>query len=148
MAKSKKSNKIDLDFPGMNNLISEFEKMQASVEPVAERALKASHAIVTANAIKAMTPHNKTRRTIRSLRKFAKVEKFHSVYRIDVGFDINNGGLPSVFLMYGTKVHGTPRVKPDKNLYNAFYGKATTARIEKAQERIFYDELDKLWRKG
>jgi hypothetical protein len=49
--------------------------------------------------------------------------------------------------MYGTKVHGQPHVKPDKNLYNAIYGNATKKRIQEIQANAFYSMIDEVMKK-
>ena len=46
--------------------------------------------------------------------------------RRNVGFDINNGGLPIYLPMYGT------RMKKDQNLYNAFYGAKLRKKLNKS----------------
>ena len=58
---------------------------------------------------------------------------------ISVGFDIKQGGLPSIFLMYGT-----PRMKKDTKLYADVYGKKAQERIKKAQEETFQKGIKKL----
>ena len=41
-------------------------------------------------------------------------------------------------------MYGTPRMKPDKQLYNLFYGSKIKKEVFKIQEDIFNDELQKL----
>ena len=58
--------------------------------------------------------------------------------------DIKNGGMASIFLMYGTKVFGTPRVKKDTKLYSAIYGKKTKEKIKE----IMSEEFRKVLKNG
>ena len=55
---------------------------------------------------------------------------------IKVGFDFSKSGPKSIFLMYGTKVHGTPRMSPVKGLKNAIYGAKTQKEVAKIQAEI------------
>ncbi|MFR3520381.1 MAG: hypothetical protein ACLTT4_18380, partial [Coprobacillus cateniformis] len=50
------------------------------------------------------------------------------VATVDVGFRIREGGLPSIFLMYGT-----PKMKKDTKLYNAIRGAKTKKYIYELQ---------------
>lgn len=54
------------------------------------------------------------------------------VASVEVGFSIRAGGLPSIFLMYGT-----PRMRPDKALYNAIYGASTLRAVSEKQAEVF-----------
>ena len=74
---------------------------------------------------------------------------------IPVGFKISQGGLASVFLMYGTPRHapanqygsanGThPGMPADKKLYNAIYGNAVHRKIAEKQKEIFEKEIKKV----
>ena len=47
------------------------------------------------------------------------------------------GGLPSIFLMYGT-----PRMKKDSKVYNAVYGKKTMDEVSMIQALIFADAIN------
>ena len=131
--------KLKLDFSGLDKMIEDMHKMGANVKDVAESALKKGRDYINNNLESAMASHNRSGETIKSL-KNAPVEWDGTVAKIPVGFDIKNGGLRSIFLMYGTKVYGTPRVKKDMKLYKAIYGKETK---EKVQE-IMKDEFQKV----
>ena len=132
--------KLKLDFSGLDKMIEDMHKMGANVKEVAESSLKKSRDYINKNLESAMTPHNRSGETMKSL-KDAPVEWSGTVAKIPVGFDIKNGGLPSIFLMYGTKVYGTPRIKKDMKLYKAIYGKDTMAKIEE----IMRGELQKIY---
>ena len=77
--------------------------------------------------------------TARSLKRTAAVEWNGTVAEIGIGFKISQGGLPSIFLMYGT-----PKIQPDKNLYAAIYGSKTKKEVKTIQEDIFAEEIAKL----
>ncbi len=125
-------NKIGLTFSGMDELIGKLEKLNGDLTAVTTEALKVSHGLVTPNLHKAMKKHHRTGRTEQSIVDDAKVEWEGPVGSVQVGFDISNGGLPSIFLMYGT-----PRMKKDTTLYNAIYGAAIRRKIKDAQSDVF-----------
>ena len=133
--------KLKLDFSGLDKMIEDMHKMGANVKEVAESALKKSRDYINSNLESAMTPHNRSGETMKSL-KDAPVEWSGTVAKIPVGFDIKNGGLPSIFLMYGTKVYGTPRVKKDMKLYKAIYGKTTKEKVQEIMKNEFQKVLE------
>ena len=56
---------------------------------------------------------------------------------IPIGFDIDNGGLPSIWLMYGT-----PKQAPDKALYEAIFGRKTAGEIARVQRQVIKQALE------
>ena len=129
--------KLGLEFDGFEKLMQKLEEVKGDAEQATENALVATHELVTRNLQSAIAPHRRTGETERSLKRNAEVTWFGTTAEVEVGFDIDNGGLPSVFLMNGTKVNGTPRVKPDTKLYNAIYGAKTKKEIAELQEKEF-----------
>lgn len=131
--------KMKLEFDGFDEAIKRLTKLNGNVKGTVEKALEKSNRIVREKAGAAMNPHNETYATIKSLRSDVKVEWAGTQATMPVGFDISKGGLAHIFLMYGT-----PRMKKDQKLYNAFYGTGTKNEVHKIQEEIFYDEIRKL----
>lgn len=137
--------KLKLDFDGMDKVINRLSKLEKDIKPVTEKALRESHKIVTEKAAESvlrsnLPAHGKFSHgdTARSLRKDAEILWNGSQATVHVGFDISNGGLPSIFMMYGT-----PRYMKNQKMYNAFYSKRTLDEIKELQARIFYEELRK-----
>ena len=154
--------KIGLEFEGFEELMSSLSKMGADIDRVTEKMLKKSADYVTKNVEKDMVPHSVdyTGETKKSIVDNPKVDwETDSQASVKVGFDIGNGGLPSLFLMYGTPKHAPanqfgpasgehPGIKKDKKLYNDFYGKETKNQIAKIQSDIYDEELiKKVWNK-
>ena len=105
-----------------------------------EQALVESKEYVTENLHKEMKKHHRSGKTEESISDDAKVTWEGTLASIKVGFKISEGGLASVFLMYGT-----PRVQPpDKKLYNAVYGSATSKKIAEIQREVFDNALRKI----
>lgn len=138
-------NKISIDFPGYELLKKQLDELGGSATTRAvESALKASQQVVAEKVSAAMTPHTMTGRTSKSIVHNSSVEWTGDTASVGVGFDISDGGLASIFLMYGTKLHGQPHIKPDRNLYNAVYGPQTRKEILQIQEQAFEKVLERL----
>lgn len=134
-----KKRRLSLEFEGFEQVIQDFERMGGNVKSATEKALKESAKLVTENAKSEIKRHRLTGVTEDSLRENMPVEWQGATAEIKVGFDIKGGGLPSIFLMYGT-----PKMTPDTKLYNAFYGNSTKKKVHALQEKIFKEEIQKL----
>lgn len=132
-------NKMSLDFDGFIQLSEKLMKLGGDLERTTEKALKKSFDAVTPGIESAITPHKLTGKTQSTLRKDGTVKWDGSVAEVPVGFDISGGGLPSIFLMYGT-----PHMKPDRKLYNSIYGAKTRKKVKELQAETFSEELGKV----
>lgn len=97
-----------------------------------EKALVESKEYVTKQLHQEMPKHHRTGRTESSIDDDSGVEWKGPIASIKVGFKISDGGLASIFLMYGT-----PRMQPDKKLYNDIYGPATSRKVSEIQREVF-----------
>ena len=73
-----------------------------------------------------------------------KVEWTGMTGEIKVGFDFSKSGMTSIFLMYGTVVYGTPRMKPVAGLKNAIYGAKTQKEVAEIQEKVLADYIKEI----
>lgn len=133
-----------IDFQDFNFYAQKIESLssKANLRRIADEALIETHKYLTPKIEKEFEKHNRTERTIKSLKKDGETSWSSDVGSIDVGFHISNGGLASIFILYGT-----PRIKPDKSLYNLFFGSKIKKEVFKIQEEIFDRELQKLLNK-
>ncbi|MDD3137538.1 MAG: hypothetical protein PHX08_01015 [Lachnospiraceae bacterium] len=138
------ANKLSIEFDGFKKMMERIDKMGGSIEKVTEEALTATHKHITPKAEAAIEKHHRTGKTEETLKKDSKVEWSGTTASIEVGFNISKGGMPSVFLMYGTKVKGSPRTPKDTNLYNSIYGTATRKEVAKIQEEIIGKALKEM----
>lgn len=133
------ANKTRLEFEGFEEAIARLTKLEGNVKTTTEKALKETHKIITAKAEEAIKPHKETGATERSLKRQANVEWAGTLASVETGFSIREGGLASIFLMYGT-----PRMRKDQQMYNAFWSAKTKREVLEAQENVFYDEIRRL----
>lgn len=128
--------KLKVEFSGFDAVLEKLKKLEGDVVKTTEKALVETHRIVTEETKPAIARHKRSGRTGQSLVDTPKVKWSGQTASVGVGFSIKDGGLPSIFLMYGT-----PRMKKDQKLYNAIFGSASRKKIHEAQERIFYEEV-------
>lgn len=143
--------KLGIDFEGVDLFIKQLEELgEGAAKRATESALKATQAYIADKAAKAMKKHEPpvgeygTHTTDKTIIKNAPVEWVQSSASVSVGFDIGGGGLPSLFLMYGTELNGQPHIKEDAELYNAIYGSKTKREIRKIQKDVF-DKVFERW---
>ncbi len=132
-------NRIGLTFTGLDELATRIDQVGGNLKATTEHALKESFNHVTPKLETDINRHVVTGETKQSLRKTPEIEwKGHSA-SVKVGFDISHGGLPSIFLMYGT-----PRNRKDTKLYNDIYGNKTKQKIAEIQKEIFNEEIRRM----
>ena len=102
--------KIDLNIDIFENLQKKFEKAEVDMKPAVEDAMISARDYVNKNLRQYMKVHKRTGRTEQSI-KDIKPEWDDEKITQYMGFNINEGGFPSIFLIYGT-----PRQKPDTKL--------------------------------
>lgn len=137
-------NKMSVDFSGLDAYVKKLEAIdESAVKRAFDSALLASEQIVKESVVTAMQAHNETGQTVSTAISGKEPEWTQSTGKAPVGFEIGedrrqkDDRLASVFLMYGTKVHGQPHIAPDKELYNAVYGATVRRRVRKIQEEAF-----------
>ena len=94
-----KKTKLSLDGDIFKEYADKLEKLGGNLRGAVERALEESAEYVNDNLERDIKPHRRTGKTEKSLKKDRKVEWQGMTASIPVGFDIKNGGLPSIFLM-------------------------------------------------
>ena len=130
--------KLTIEFDGFERMISELNKLGADVEKAAEEGLKKAKSHVTSNLRQGMAKHNQTGATVASLDESMRAEWIGKTATIHVGFNIEKGGLPSIFLMYGT-----PRMAKDQNLYNAIFGQKVKREVKEILEQSLSEAIRK-----
>lgn len=129
---------IKFDGKAFAEILDNIDKAAGSLDEAAEKALKAAFTEVTPGIQSAIAPHHRSGKTERSLYTAGEVKQEGGVLTVDYGFDIQNGGLASIFLMYGT-----PKMAKDSNLFNAIVGTRAKKTIKQAEEKALKEVLIK-----
>lgn len=136
---------FSLDFKGFLDLASEIDELGGdALKRATESALLSTDAYLTKEIKKAeaASPYNfnRTGKVKGSLDKDIKVEWDGTSAQVGVGYHVRAGGLPSIFLTYGT-----PTIKPDTNLLNATKGTGKHKKvIQQIQQEAFMKVLERL----
>lgn len=145
-------NRLTVNFDGFEALFEKLDRLGADMKDITEEALRKSFDEVTPGIRQAMQRHHDTGDTERSLTTQCRIEWDGSKASVPVGFKISDGGLPSIFLMYGTPRHPVSNqygrtgaeedgVEEDRRLYNSIYGSATKRKVKQVQEEVFQRHL-------
>lgn len=137
-----KKSKLAFNFDEMAGLAEKLEKMGGNLQEAADRALKATHDYITPNLSSGIQRHVQTGETKESLDKQGGVVwesplKAH----INIGFNLKEGGLPSIFLMWGT-----PKMRPDTKLKSAAFGAKVTREVAAIQRQEMEKALQEITR--
>ena len=145
--------KIGLQFQGWEEYMAKLDRLGGSqgMKKGVEEALTESKKHVNPLIEKAVEKNKLPAKgkysygdTKESIDKEMSVEWSGMTGSIKVGFDFSKSGMKSIFLMYGTKVHGTPRMKPVSGLKNAIYGAKTQKEIAEIQEKVLSDHIKRI----
>ena len=150
MAKS--SRKMSVDFDGVDVFLEQLKALgEGAAQKATENALKATQAYIAKQAEQAMKKHEPPigkygmHTTDKAIIKDYPVEWTQTTASIAVGFDLENGGMPSLYLMHGTELNGQPHIKEDAGLYDAVYGSKTRREVHKLQKAEF-EKIFETWR--
>jgi hypothetical protein len=138
--------KVAVEFAGLDEVLKKLNKLGADTKQITEDALQKSFDIVTKKAEAAIAKPNlpaggkfSTGRTEESLTRTLEVTWTGTEASAPVGFNIKKGGLPSIFMMYGT-----PRYMKVQAVYDAFYSSATEGEVLNAQREVFFKAMEEL----
>ena len=137
------SNKMSCDFTGFKDLLERLDEISGDIKPAVNECLEKVHGMITEEAAEAIKKYHLTGDTEKSLIDKPSVEWSGMQAEMNVGFKIRDGGLASIFLMYGT-----PKMKKDQQLYNAFRGSKMKKRIKEVQEVVIRRHLQISAKKG
>ena len=133
------ANRMEIQTKGLEELIERIDKSGGDIKQAVNQALTKGKQAVQPDIEDAIARHRRTGRTEASLDQDMHVTWDGTVGSLEIGFHIRKGGLPSIFLMYGT-----PRMQPDKKLYNAIYGPTARRKAKEAEEEALRDFMKKL----
>lgn len=125
----------------MDDLIEKLDRAGGNLPDAVERTLKAAHGYITPGLKSGIDRHHSTGGTEKSLQTSGAVV-WDTPLRahIRIGFKISDGGLPSIFLMWGTPKHGRhPGTSADTKLKSAAFG----AKVKREVAAIQREEFEK-----
>lgn len=144
--------KMQVDFAGVDVFLEQLKALgEGAAQKATENALKATQAYIAKQAEQAMKKHEPpigkygTHTIDKAIIKDYPVEWTQTTASIAVGFDLENGGMPSLYLMHGTELNGQPHIKEDAELYDAVYGSKTRREVHKLQKAEF-EKIFETWR--
>lgn len=149
-------NRLTMQTKGFREMFEKLDKANAGVKRITEEALKQTFDAVTPGIEAAIKVHKESGETEAALTKEAEIEWEGLTAKVPVGFKIRDGGLASIFLMYGTPKHMVVNqygktgknqrgTKQDMTLYNSIYGSATSKKAKKIQESVLKKELERIF---
>jgi len=137
-----KKSKLAFNFEEMAGLAEKLEKAGGNLQAAADRALKATHDYITPNLEAGIRRHVQSGDTKESLDKAGGVVwESELKAHINIGFNIGDGGLPSIFLMWGT-----PKMKPDTKLKGAAFSAKTKREVATIQRQEMEKALQEITR--
>lgn len=143
-----------IQFKGFEEMAEKLERLDGDIKQAAARCLEAVPPLVNPSLEADIAKHKRTGNTAKSLAKGENVYWEGTVGKIDVGFHISKGGLPSVFLMYGTARHAPANqygraggvnggMAADKKLHDDIFGTAIRRKINEKQKQIMTEAIQK-----
>lgn len=136
-----KKRKTGVEIVGLDELIESLERFGEDVSKVADKALIQTKEYINQNLISAMNSSrfdfdSRSGNTRKSLDQDKRTEHGDGQVSILAGYDIANGGIASIMLMYGT-----PTITPDRKLYAAVFGAKTKKEVAEIQGEVFQNAL-------
>ncbi len=138
--------KLDLNFGGFDDVLKQINQMGEDAQKVTEDALREAFKIITRKAENAIQKPNLPAQgryshgaSERSLVRDPKITWNDTTASVEVGFNIKRGGLPTIFMMYGT-----PRYMKVQAIYDAFYGDQTEQEIFRVVSDIYQKKLQEV----
>ena len=137
-----KKSKFAFRFDEMYDLAAKIEKAGGSLQQAADEALRKTHDYITPQLNTGINRHVQTGETRDALVQAPNVEWVNPLLaRVNIGFDLADGGWPSIFLMWGT-----PKMKPDIKLRKAAFGPAVKREVARIQKEALEAFLQRLTR--
>lgn len=137
-----KKSKFAFNFKAMEELAANIEAADGDLQKAADSALKATHGLITPKLGSNIKRHHATGDTEKSLDKQPHVEWLTPLKaQVNIGFNFEEGGWPSIFLMWGT-----PKMAPDVALRDAAFAPKIKREVIKIQREALEKVLQRLTR--
>lgn len=143
-----KKSKFAFNFEEMASLAEHIENMGGSLQKACDNALKATHEYITPQLSAGISRHHSSGDTEKSLEKAPRVVwETPLKARVSIGFNLADGGLPSVFLMWGTPKRKASQMPVDTALKNAAFGPKVKREVARLQREVLEAVVQELTRR-
>lgn len=134
-------------FDEMEALAAKIEAAEGSLEAAVEQALQSTHDFITPKLAAGIARHDFSGATKESLDKVPAVKWVTPLKaQVSIGFDLTAGGVPSIFLMWGTPRRKASEMPVDKAFRNSAFGPAVKREAAKLQREAMEAYLQKITR--
>lgn len=142
-----KKSKYAFRFDEMLSLADRIEKAGGDLQQAADKALRDTHDYITPQLSTGIARHTGgSGDTEESLVRSPKVEWITPLKaQVNIGFDLEDGGWPSIFLMWGTPKRAS-EMPVDIELRKAAFGPAVRREVAKIQKAALEAVLQTLTR--
>lgn len=131
---AKKKSKWAFRFDEMAELAEKLENMGGDLQKAVDTALKSTHEYITPQLASGIARHDFSGDTAATLEKSPRVEWATPLKaRISIGFNLGEGGVPSIFLMWGTPKRKASKMPVDTAFKNSAFGPSVKREVAKLQ---------------
>ena len=142
-----KRSKYSFNFEEMEALAAKIEAAGGSLEAAVEKALQETNDFIAPKLAAGIARHDFSGETKGSLDRAPAVTwKTPLKAQVNIGFDLTAGGVPSIFLMWGTPRRKASEMPVDKAFRNAAFGPAVKREVAKLQREAMEAYLQKITR--
>lgn len=131
------NNSMKLDLGEFTGMLERIQKAGGSIERAAEKALSDSAKPFYDDLKAGIAKHRRTGLTEKSLLDQNNIQWEANRVTLKVGFDMSKGGLPAMFIEYGT-----PKMAPDPFIQPAI--KRNQPKAKKIQQQVLSEILEGL----
>ena len=127
---ARKKSKCTMSFSGVDEILNDIEKLGGDLPKAIEKAVERSGEVATQEYLKVIEKHRYSGITEESVVQDLKVQNDGKKITLNTGFDLETGGVASIFLD-----RGTPTQKPVKFIQKIKRNKAVKGAMEETLEK-------------
>ena len=144
---AKKKSKWAFRFDEMTDLAEKLERMGGDLQKAVDTALKSTHEYITPQLSAGIARHHASGDTAKTLEKTPHVEWVTPLKaRVSVGFNLKEGGVPSIYLMWGTPKRKASEMPVDIAFRNAAFGPKVQREVARLQREALEAAVEALKR--
>ena len=142
-----KRSKYSLNFKEFEDLAHRLEDMGGDLQKTCDAALVATHEYITPQLASGIARHNLSGNTGKSLENSPHVVwETPTKAKVSIGFNLAEGGVPSIFLMWGTPKRKASEMPVDIAFKNSAFGPKVKREVAKLQREALEAAVEALKR--